>query len=72
MKIAISSFLYRMWVNGNLQGAKPEQAYFVTCDRSTMTRSDIDNGRLICQIGIAATKPGEFMILSISHQTMRP
>ena len=42
-------------------GAKAEQAFFVTCDRTTMTQDDIDNGRLIMVIGIAPVKPAEFV-----------
>jgi len=30
-------------------GAKEEEAFFVTCDRATMTEDDILNGRLICE-----------------------
>ncbi len=41
------------WRNGALLGAKPEEAYFVRCDRTTMTQNDLDNGRLICLIGVA-------------------
>ena len=50
-----------------LQGAKKEQAYFVKCDRTTMTQADIDNGRLICVIGIAPVKPAEFVIFRIGQ-----
>ena len=34
-------------------GTTPSEAYFVRCDRTTMTQDDIDNGRLVCLIGIA-------------------
>jgi uncharacterized protein len=67
MTAAVSNFLEQMWANGALQGSKPEKAYFVKCDHTTMTQSDIDNGRLICLIGVAVTKPGEFAIIRISH-----
>ena len=35
------------------------------CDRTTMTQDDIDNGRLICYIGVAPVKPAEFVIFRI-------
>ncbi len=65
----VTSFLYNEWVNGALLGDKPEQAFFVRCDRSTMTQNDLDNGRLICLIGVAAIKPAEFVIFKIGQKT---
>ena len=52
-------------------GDKPEEAYFVRCDRTTMTQNDLDNGRLICLIGVAPTKPAEFVIFRIGQWTGR-
>lgn len=66
----ISGFLYNEWVSGNLLGESPEQAYFVRCDRTTMTQNDLDNGRLICLIGVAALKPAEFVIFRIGQKTV--
>ena len=65
----ISSFLFAEWRSGALLGATPEEAYFVRCDRSTMTQADLDNGRLICEIGVAAVKPAEFVIFRIGQKT---
>ncbi len=65
----VSSFLFNEWVNGALLGDKPEQAFFVRCDRSTMTQNDLDNGRLICLIGVAVIKPAEFVIFRIGQKT---
>jgi phage tail sheath protein FI len=48
-------------------GTKPEQAFFVKIDRTTMTQSDIDNGRLICIIGVAVVKPAEFVIFRLTQ-----
>jgi phage tail sheath protein FI len=50
-------------------GDSPKQAYFVKCDRSTMTQNDLDNGRLICLIGVAVLKPAEFVIFRIGQKT---
>jgi len=61
---AVSDFLYNEWRNGALLGGKPEEAFFVRCDRSTMTQNDLDNGRLICEIGVAVLKPAEFTSLT--------
>jgi len=63
----ITQFLTGVWRDGALMGTKPEEAFFVKCDRSTMTQDDIDNGRLICVIGIAPVKPAEFVIFRIAQ-----
>ena len=69
IRLTIESFLYDAWRSGALMGTKPEQAYFVRCDRTTMSQSDLDNGRLICLIGVAPTKPAEFVIFRIGQWT---
>jgi phage tail sheath protein FI len=65
----IEDFLLVTWRTGALMGTKPEQAYFVRCDRTTMTQNDLDNGRLICLIGVAPTYPAEFVIFRIGQWT---
>jgi uncharacterized protein len=66
---SISNFLTLVWRNGALEGTKPEEAYFVKCDRTTMTQTDIDEGRLICYVGVAPVKPAEFVIVRIGLWT---
>jgi phage tail sheath protein FI len=66
---SIGEFLYAEWRNGALLGASPKEAYFVRCDRSTMTQSDLDSGKLVCEIGIAVLKPAEFVIFRIGQKT---
>ena len=65
----IKDFLEVQWRNGALLGETPDQAYFVLCDRSTMSQNDLDNGRLICLIGVAPVKPAEFVIFRIGQWT---
>jgi hypothetical protein len=65
----IEDFLFNEFQMGALLGEKPEQAYFVKCDRSTMTQNDLDNGRLIALIGVAALRPAEFVIFRIGQWT---
>jgi phage tail sheath protein FI len=69
VRASVSAFLRTVWRDGGLQGATPEQAYFVQCDRSTMSQADIDNGRLIMRIGVAPVKPAEFVIFRIGQWT---
>ncbi|MDS0301132.1 phage tail sheath subtilisin-like domain-containing protein [Halogeometricum sp. S1BR25-6] len=66
---SISGFLTTTWRDGALQGATPEEAFFVKCDRTTMTQDDIDNGRLKILVGVAPVKPAEFVIIRIAQWT---
>lgn len=66
---AIGNFLTLVWRNGGLEGTKVEEAYFVKCDRTTMTQTDIDQGRLIVLVGVAPVKPAEFVIVRIGLWT---
>jgi Bacteriophage tail sheath protein len=70
VRATITNFLGTQWRNGALQGATAAEAFFVKCDRTTMTQDDIDNGRLICLIGIAPVKPAEFVIFQIQQKTL--
>ena len=65
----ISVFLTTMWREGSLMGSSPEEAFFVNIGRETMSQDDIDNGRLICVIGIAPVKPAEFVIFRLTQKT---
>jgi phage tail sheath protein FI len=65
----IETFLATCWRDGALAGSSPSEAFFVECGPTTMTQDDIDNGRLICKIGIAPVKPAEFVIFRITQKT---
>jgi phage tail sheath protein FI len=65
----IRLFLRTQWRLGALFGRTEEEAFFITCDRTTMTQDDILNGRLICEIGIAPVRPAEFVIFRIFQHT---
>ena len=69
IKSAVEDFLYVLWRDGALIGDKPEHAYFVRCDRSTMTQNDLDNGRMICLVGLAPSRPAEFVIFRVGQWT---
>jgi uncharacterized protein len=70
IRISISAFLRTVWRNGALMGTTADEAFFVKCDRTTMSQDDIDNGRLICLIGVAPVKPAEYVIFRISQKTL--
>lgn len=69
VNITISGFLNTMWRSGMMAGASPEESYFVEIGPSTMTQDDILNGRLICNIGIAPSRPAEFVIFRVTQFT---
>jgi uncharacterized protein len=71
IKQSIVDFLNKSWENGILLGSKPNEAFFVRCDRSTMTQADIDGERLIVEVGVALTRPAEFIIIRVAHQMER-
>lgn len=63
----LEEFLDRQWRDGALVGSVPREAYFVRCDRTTMTQDDVDQGRLIALVGVAPVKPAEFVIFRIGQ-----
>jgi phage tail sheath protein FI len=65
----ITDFLSNEFANGRLFGTTKAQAFFVRCDLTTMTQNDLDNGRLVCLIGVALLKPAEFVIFRIGQFT---
>ena len=70
VRLSITGFLRTVWRNGGLAGTTEDEAFFVKCDRTTMTQDDFDNGRLICVIGVAPVKPAEFVIFQIFQKTL--
>lgn len=72
LKSQISSFLTSIWRSGALAGATPDDAFFVNVGKDiTMSQDDINNGNLIIQVGIAAVRPAEFIILEFSHKVQQ-
>ncbi|MGH9560425.1 MAG: phage tail sheath family protein, partial [Terracidiphilus sp.] len=69
VKDSIDSFLNNEFAQGNLLGTSPSDAYFVRCDRTTMTQNNLDNGQMVCLIGVALLKPAEFVIFRIGQMT---
>ena len=66
----VARFLQPLFIAGAFLGNRAEQAYFVRCDRTTMTQNDIDNGRCIALVGFAPVKPAEFINLRITRSTL--
>nr|VFK36486.1 MAG: hypothetical protein BECKSD772F_GA0070984_100223 [Candidatus Kentron sp. SD]VFK39156.1 MAG: hypothetical protein BECKSD772E_GA0070983_100223 [Candidatus Kentron sp. SD]VFK77808.1 MAG: hypothetical protein BECKSD772D_GA0070982_100222 [Candidatus Kentron sp. SD] len=69
VKAMIESYLYGLWQKGALAGPTSEAAYFVNVGLGkTMTPQDVLEGRMIVEMGIAAVRPAEFIILRFSHK----
>jgi hypothetical protein len=69
VRLAVENFMNNEWRSGRIEGERPDNAYFVKCDRTTMTQTDLVNGRLVCLVGVAAVKPTEFIIFRIGQKT---
>ena len=66
---SVSAFLTTVWQTGALAGTTPAEAFLVQCDRTTMTQDDLDNGRLVCIVGLAPVYPAEFVIFRFEQMT---
>jgi Bacteriophage tail sheath protein len=67
LRLQSARFLDTLFSRGALKGASPAEAYLIRCGPDTMTQNDIDNGRLNVVIGIAPTKPAEFVEIRIGQ-----
>ncbi|MEP6959076.1 MAG: hypothetical protein ABI980_10145 [Nitrospirota bacterium] len=61
----IRRYLVMFWFKKALQGRPPEEAFFIRCDRTTMTPADLRDGALICLVGMALVRPSEFATFRI-------
>jgi phage tail sheath protein FI len=66
---SVSDFLYNQWRDGALFGATPKEAFFVKCDAETNPASVREAGQVVTEIGVAVTKPAEFVIFRIQQNT---
>ncbi|MER2471966.1 phage tail sheath family protein [Photorhabdus laumondii] len=68
VQAAIDNYLYQLWQQGALAGNKPQEAYFVQIGKGiTMSDTDIQQGKMIVKVGMAAVRPAEFIILQFSQ-----
>jgi Bacteriophage tail sheath protein len=66
----IEAFLLGQFRAGAFQGRTPDEAFFVKCDRTTMTQDDLDQGLLVCLVGVAVLRPAEFVTFRIGRWTV--
>jgi hypothetical protein len=67
LRLSLTSFLIALWQQGALMGNTVEEAFYVKCDEENNPPNERDKGRLLADIGIAATKPFEFIILRVGR-----
>ena len=72
LRLHIGNFLHTLLRDGAFPAKRPQESYFVRCDRTTTTQNDLDNGRVIVLVGFAPVKPAEFVILRIAISAKRP
>jgi phage tail sheath protein FI len=63
--MTMAQLLGTEWRSGHLQGQCQRDAFFVRCDRTTMTQAEMDSGMVVALAGVALTKPAEFTILRV-------
>jgi len=63
----VASFLYTVWASGALFGATPDQAFYIKCDDETNPSEIIESGRVVTEIGMAPTKPAEFVVFRLAQ-----
>lgn len=69
IRTTLNSFLLNYWKNGGLRGSSPTQAYYVLCDSTTTSFTDIQAGRVNIEVGIALQYPAEFVVIKIGQLT---
>jgi len=72
LRMNLRAFMMTQFRSGAFQGAKPDDAFFVKCDSSTTTQTDIDNGIVNILVGFAPLKPAEFVVLKLSQKVNQP
>ena len=67
VRLAVGTFMHRLYLQGAFQGTTPSRAYFVKCDLETTTQDDINSGIVNILIGFAPLKPAEFVLIKIQQ-----
>jgi hypothetical protein len=67
LRVAATNFLRRVWLDGALFGASPNEAFYVKCDSETNPPEVVEAGQVVCEIGIAPVKPAEFVVFRLSQ-----
>ena len=69
IRTALGSFLQSYWQQGGLRGGTTKEAFFVRCDSSINSFTDLQNGRVNIEVGVALEYPAEFVVIKLSQLT---
>lgn len=69
IRTALNSFLLAYWQSGGLRGTNPTQAYYVKCDATTTSFSDMQAGKVNIEVGVALEYPAEFVVIKLGQLT---
>ena len=67
IRMAVTIFLEELWMKGALTGKTTDQGFYVKCDEENNPQSVVDDGRIITEVGVAPSIPGEFIIFRIGR-----
>ena len=67
LRLTVGGFMHDLFRQGAMQGTTAREAYFVKCDRETMTQSDVDKGIVNIMVGFAPLKPAEFIVIRVQQ-----
>ncbi|MFE5481663.1 phage tail sheath family protein [Streptomyces sp. NPDC056527] len=63
----VTAFLTEEWRRGALFGRTAAEAFYVKCDRDNNPQESIDQGRVVCEIGVSPVKPAEFVVFRLAQ-----
>lgn len=66
----LTAFMFGMFLQGAFQGATPEEAFAVKCDRETNPQELVDQGIVTAQVAFAPLKPAEFVVIQLSQKSL--
>jgi phage tail sheath protein FI len=69
IRLRVGTFMDDLFRQGAFRGHTPENAYYVTCDRTTMSQTDLDEGVVNIVVGFAPLQSAEFVVIQISQIT---
>ena len=69
IRLRVDSFMHDLFLQGAFHGETPERAYFVRCDRTTMSQTDVNEGIVNIVVGFAPLESAEFVVIQISQIT---
>ncbi len=70
IRTQVSNFLLGLYQQGYFAGSTPGDAFFVICDRSNNPQNTVDQGLVFCDVGLAPTKPAEFIVFRFQQKSL--